>query len=33
MKAAGIANVRALAGGIPEWIRDGNPVVKGTNPE
>lgn len=32
LNKAGITNVRALIGGYEEWVRRGDPVVKGDNP-
>jgi 3-mercaptopyruvate sulfurtransferase SseA len=29
LQARGVKNVRALRGGWNEWVKDGNPVVKG----
>jgi rhodanese-related sulfurtransferase len=29
LKKAGITNVRALVGGYEEWLKRGDPVVKG----
>jgi rhodanese-related sulfurtransferase len=29
LKAAGIHNVRALIGGYEEWLKRGDPVVRG----
>jgi 3-mercaptopyruvate sulfurtransferase SseA len=30
LAAQGVKNVRALAGGWNEWVKGGNPVVKGS---
>jgi len=30
LKERGVKNIRALRGGWNEWIKDGNPVVKGS---
>jgi rhodanese-related sulfurtransferase len=33
LKKAGITNVRALVGGYEEWLKRGDPVVKGHLPK
>jgi rhodanese-related sulfurtransferase len=32
LKKAGIPNVLALVGGYEEWVKRGDPVVKGDSP-
>lgn len=32
LTAQGVRNVRALLGGWNEWVKDGNPIVKGSKP-
>jgi rhodanese-related sulfurtransferase len=32
LKKAGIPNVLALVGGYEEWVKRGDPVVKGNSP-
>jgi rhodanese-related sulfurtransferase len=29
LRKAGVANVRALVGGYEEWVKRGDPIVKG----
>ena len=29
LKRAGVTNVRALVGGYEEWVKRGDPIVKG----
>ena len=29
LKQRGVKNIRALVGGWNEWVKDGNPIVKG----
>jgi len=33
LKKAGITNVRALIGGYEQWLKRGDPIVKGDKPE
>lgn len=33
LKKAGIENVVALVGGYEEWVKRGDPIVKGINPK
>ena len=33
LKKAGITNVVALVGGYEEWVKRGDPIVKGANPK
>jgi len=33
LKKKGISNVRALVGGYEEWLKRGDPIVKGDKPE
>jgi rhodanese-related sulfurtransferase len=33
LKKAGIHNVVALTGGYEEWVKRGDPIVKGNNPK
>jgi 3-mercaptopyruvate sulfurtransferase SseA len=30
LQARGVKNIRALRGGWNEWVKAGNPIVKGT---
>jgi 3-mercaptopyruvate sulfurtransferase SseA len=32
LAAQGVRNVRALLGGWNDWVKDNNPVVKGSKP-